>query len=672
MKFASCLALVALVAAPAALRAATPPPPELPVASFFESAKISNLQFSPNGKFILCVVPYERRQNLAVIDLEKGTKNLLTNFKDKQVQGPLWANDTRILFRVDDDGQESYSLYAVNRDGSDPVILATGYARSGSTGEINSRFTGLLRRLRNDKQHILVTARINNTDWNDVARMNLRTGRMTVVAPAPGNVITYVLDRNDEVRAAVVQDPDWTRRVLYREKAGQPWKEIFKHGYEEPGWVPITFDGDNRTLFMASNLGRKTYALYRYDTQTHQLSAEPLIADDTFDVVWNSGGSFTGLQTYYDFSRNKVVGFSYEGAKPTFRWIDDELAAIHARLNASLPDTSHAPIQFSDDGSHIIFGSSSDRDPGVYYLYDRKSQKLQELAVIVPGIDPAQLASVKPISFQARDGLTLHGYLTLPAGREPKNLPLVVHPHGGPYGPRDAWRYNPEVQFYANRGFAVLQVNFRGSGGHGSWFEAAGFKKWGLEMQDDLTDGVKWLIAQGVANPRKVVISGASYGGYATMAGLVYTPELYAAGINYVGVVNIETLLPKAVASSRAYWFNTRIGDFNNAEDRKRIYATSPVNFADRIRAPLLMAYGRNDPRVPVDQAYDIKRALERAGVPHELIIEDDEGHGFRKEEKSIAFYTKVDAFLKQHVLQANAEVDIGQPKVVEMPAKMD
>jgi dipeptidyl aminopeptidase/acylaminoacyl peptidase len=640
------LALVALLALPAVAPAG--PVAELPVETFFQSPTISNLAFSPNGKFILCVVPYERRQNLAVIDLEKGTKNLLTNFRDKQVQSPQWANNDRILFRVDDDGRESFSLYAINRDGSDPSVLASGYARSGTTGQINDRFSSLLRRLRRDPQNILVLARINHNDWNDVARMNLKTGRMTVVAPAPGNVSIYILDRKDEVRFAVVQDPTQIRRVLYRERSGQPWTELASYHMDEPGWAPVAFDGDNRTVYVVSNLGRKTNAIFRYDTATRQLEAEPVVAHDTFDVISSLGA---GLRIYYDESQEKVVGFSFEAERPVFHWLDPEMAQVHARLNSSLPDTAHVPAQFSEDGTRIIFNSYSDRDPGVYYLYDRRRKRVEELAVVRPDVDPALMARVQPVSFQARDGLTLHGYLTLPPGGPGKNLPLVIHPHGGPYGPRDEWGYNPEIQFYANRGFAVLQVNFRGSGGFGQEFEAAGWKRWGLEMQDDLTDGVKWAIGQGIADPDRVVISGASYGGYATMAGLVFTPELYRAGINYVGVVNIETRIPKAVAPHLTYWYRTRLGDLGDADDRRRIRETSPVHFADRIRVPLLMAYGKNDPRVPIDQAYDIERALKRAGVPYELIVEGDEGHGFRNEEKRIAFYARIDTFLKKYVL---------------------
>jgi dipeptidyl aminopeptidase/acylaminoacyl peptidase len=601
-------------------------PPELPVETFFEEPAFTSLRFSPDGNAILCLIPHERRRNLGVIDLAQGKKTLLTRFKDRQVDGPLWVSDRRVFFLADDAGKEEFTVYSTNPDGSDMVKLTQG------------NFV-MLRRLKDDPANILVQARITTNDWFDVARMNVRTGRTTVVARAPGNVDYYVLDHDDVVRLAVVDDPD-RRRVLHRSDNRAEWQELTAHPKDQPGWEPIMFDGDNQTLFVRSDIGRATTGVFRYDTETRVLG-ELVFGDDTYDAP---------ERMFYDPSRRKVVGLAYETDRIRMVWFDDEMRQLQQNLERSLPDTVHLPTQFSEDGNRIIFFSSSDRDPGVYYLYDRKRQKLDELAVVSPQVDPEQMAPVKPVQYQARDGLTIHGYLTLPVGREPRNLPLVINPHGGPYGIRDSWQFNPEVQFYANRGFAVLQINYRGSGGYGSSFEAAGFQRWGLEMQDDLTDGVRWAIAEGIADPARVIISGASFGGYAVMAGLVYTPELYAAGINYVGVVDIPTLIPKAVSAQRMYWMHTRLGDLTKAADRQRLRDTSPVNFADNIRVPLLMAYGRNDPRVKIEHAYAIEGALKKAGRPYQLIIVNDEGHGFRKEENRLAFFQQVDAFLKRHV----------------------
>ncbi len=643
--------------------------PLLPVETFFQAPALTSLSFSPNGKFVLCLVPYERRMNLAVIDLEKGTKNLITNFKDKQATQPTWANDDRILFRVDDDGKESFALYAVNRDGSDPVILASGYSKVATNSEVNARFRDILRRNKKDPRTLYVLAHIERIDWPDVARLDLKTGRMTVVARAPGEVERYVLDHNDEVRFAIVTQGR-NRRVLYRDGAGKEWQELTSRDVDGAGWEPVVFDGDNKTVLVWSDLGgRTTRALYRYDTAKKQLG-ELVVADDTYDIVIPNAESFArSHQIIFDPSKSRIVGIGYYADRLRFHWLDSEIAAIHQQVEASLPDTVHSIRQISEDGSRIIFTSYSDRDPGVYYLFDKPRKKLSEIAVISPKVDPDQMAPVKRVTFAARDGLKLHGYLTLPKGRDPKKLPLILHPHGGPYGPRDDWTYNAEVQFYANRGYAVLQVDYRGSGGYGRQFEIAGYKRWGLEMQDDLSDGVKWAIAEGIADPAKVVISGASYGGYATMAGLTFTPELYCAGINYVGVTDLEMMIPKAAPAERMWWRHSRLGDLTKREDKERIQKTSPVNFADRIRVPVLMAYGKNDPRVVIEHGYDMERALKKAGKNYKMIIEPDEGHGFRKEEQRIAFYREVDAFLES-VVGRPGRVDVGSPKVVAPPAK--
>jgi dipeptidyl aminopeptidase/acylaminoacyl peptidase len=459
--------------------------------------------------------------------------------------------------------------------------------------------------------------------------------------------------------------------VLYRETKTNRWVTLGEHHMDAPGWEPLAFDGDNQTLFIWSDVGRKTKAIYRYDTAERK-QLDLVFADDTYDALDANGAAATSFSSnlIVDPVKKKIVGLSYSADRTRFHWIDDEMRKIQQKLEASLPDTVHRPRQFAADGSKIIYLSTSDRDSGVYYLFDRKTQKLNELAVIKPGIDPDQMAAMKAVTFPARDGLTIHGYLTLPRGRPATNLPLILHPHGGPFGIRDEWSYNDEVQFYANRGFAVLQVNYRGSGGYGRAYEAAGFKKWGLEMQDDLSDGVKWCIAQGIADPARVVISGASYGGYATMAGLTLTPELYCAGINYVGVTDIELLIPREAPPDRMYWRNTRLGKLSDPADKKRLYDTSPVHFADRITVPLLMAYGKNDPRVHIDHGFDMERALKKAGKSYEMIIEADEGHGFRKEESRIAFFDTVDVFLKKNVLARLGTVQVGPIQVLDSADK--
>ncbi len=652
------LCVIALALASGGVCAA--PPPELPVETFFKKSSIAALTFSPDGKRIACLVPFERRMNLAVIDLEKKTKNLLTNFKDNDVGALLWASNDRIVFTRDFDGQEAPAVYAVNRDGSDRAMLVGSFVEDTGLGVANQRFRGLLARLPDDPKNILVLANLSGAQGPDVCRMNLSTGQLALEVENPGWIRRWVLDRRQRVRLGVAQQGQKTT-VLLRDLERKSWVELHTHESDSPGWSPLGFDGDDRTLFVSSRAGRRTAAVYRYDTQTRTLGE--LVQGDP---VYDEGG------IVWDEARKRVVAISTNADKPRLHWLDPELQQLQQRIDLSLKGTLNRLQHAAPDGSRRVVYASSDRDPGVYYLFDSATKKIDEIAVLKPGIDPDLMAPMQPVTFKARDGLALHGYLTLPLGRAPRNLPLVIHPHGGPFGIRDSWGFIPEVQFYANRGYAVLQVNYRGSGGYGAAFERAGWKKWGLEMQDDLSDAVQWAVAQGLADPQRVVISGASYGGYATLAGLAFTPELYCAGVNYVGVSDISELVPRGDGPSAQtmHWFNTRIGDLANAADRQRIHDTSPVHFAERFRAPVLMAYGRNDPRVRISQGLDMEAALKKAGKVHEMHVEEKEGHGFRKEELSIAFFTRVDAFLKKYVPPPGGRVDIGAARVIDQPAR--
>ena len=293
----------------------------------------------------------------------------------------------------------------------------------------------------------------------------------------------------------------------------------------------------------------------------------------------------------------------------------------------------------------------SDRSLGAYYIYNQQTDKLEKIADVSPWLNEEELAAMQPIQYQSRDGWTIHGYLTLPKGVEAKNLPVVVNPHGGPWA-RDSWTFNPEVQFLANRGYAVLQMNFRGSTGFGRAFWEASFKQWGLSMQDDITDGVNWLIEQGIADANRVAIYGGSYGGYATLAGITLSPEVYACAIDYVGVSNLFTFMN----TIPPYWEQFRqmlyemVGNPDDAEDNARMKATSPVYLIDKIKAPLLIAQGANDPRVAQAESDQMVEALRNNGIDVEYILKTDEGHGFRNEENRFEFYEAMESFLQKHL----------------------
>jgi dipeptidyl aminopeptidase/acylaminoacyl peptidase len=603
------------------------PAPVLPVETFFRNPTFTQLSFSPDGKSIALLQSVEKRMNLVVLNLEKMEKNLLTRFTAQNITAYQWVGNDHLAFFMDDDGNEFFGMFVIKRDG-------TGYKKvSGGAG------MSFLSRIEGDDAQILVLRNSRRAEYPDVYRVNLRDGRNFIHTMNPGSVTEWIADRAGVVRIGIATEKDRVR-VLHRPTNEAKWEEIDSRRHSDPEWLPLGFDGDNRTLYVATSEGRATAAVYRYNTMTRQRDPEPVCADPVYDAG----------DLIYSRSLKKVVGINYQADQPRTVWLDEKFVAHQRVVDGALPDTVNLIREATPDGQALLVHASSDREPGVYYAMDLARRKINEIAVTREWIDPAQMAAVRPVQLAARDGLALRGYLTLPTGREPRRLPLVLLVHGGPYGIRDTWGFDNEAQFLANRGFAVLQVNYRGSGGYGPAFQAAGYQRWGLEMQDDLTDAVKWAIAEEIADPARVVIMGASYGGYAVMAGLTFTPELYCAGVNIVGAASMKQFLfdRRHAPEYMDLLLAERWGDLKR--DKERLERTAPENFIERVRAPVFMAYGQNDPRVPVEHGWRLEAALKKAGKPYEIFVKDDEGHGFRKEGNAIELYQKVDEFLRRHV----------------------
>ncbi|MBA4136894.1 MAG: hypothetical protein C0518_06215 [Opitutus sp.] len=622
-----------------ALQMLAAPPPELPVETFFRNPTFAQLSFSPDGKSIALLQSVENRMNIVVLNLEKMEKILLTRFTAQNVTAYQWVGNDHLAFFMDDDGNEFFGMFVVKRDGTGYKELSGTFEAQRARGRIAIAGMTFLSRLEGDDEQILVLRNSRLPQFADVHRVNLRTGRNFTHTLNPGNVTGWLVDRRGVVRIAIAMEKNRVE-VRHRPTNEAPWEVIHARSANEPPWEPLGFDGDGRTLFIATSEGRTTSAVYRFDTQTGRREAEPVCADATFDA-----GSLI-----YSRSLGRVIGVSYQAEKPVTRWLDAQFAVYQRIVDSALPDTVNQIREATPDGKALLVHATSDREPGVYCVMDLAQRKINEIAVTRDWINPAEMAAMRPVKFAARDGLPLHGYLTLPAGREPRDLPCVLLVHGGPYGIRDAWGFDNDAQFLANRGFAVLQVNYRGSGGYGPAFEAAGYRKWGLEMQDDLTDAVKWVVAEGIADPRRVAIMGASYGGYAVMAGLAFTPELYCAGVNIAGAASMKQFLEdrrhapefmEAILAER--WGHLK-------RDKERLERTAPENYAAQVRAPVFMAYGRNDPRVQIEHGWRLENAWKKAGKPYEMFIKDDEGHGFRKEGNAIELYRKIDDFLRRHV----------------------
>jgi dipeptidyl aminopeptidase/acylaminoacyl peptidase len=428
--------------------------------------------------------------------------------------------------------------------------------------------------------------------------------------------------------------------LLYRKTDQDPWKPILTTNFKET-FDPQFFTFDNQNLYGVSNLGRDKSAVVEFDLGSGK-ETKVLYENPEVDV--------SGLA--YSRKRKVLTSAFYTTSKAERHFFDKQAEELYHTLEQKLPGYEVLVVSTNKNEDLFIVRTLSDRSLGAFYLYDLKSGGLTKIADRNPWLQEDQLAEMKPIEFQSRDGLTIHGYLTLPKGRDPKSLPVVVNPHGGPWA-RDAWGFNPEVQFLANRGYAVLQVNYRGSTGYGRKFWEASFKQWGGTMQDDLTDGVNWLVSQGIADPKRVAIYGGSYGGYAVLEGLTKNPDLYAAGVDYVGVSNLFTFLKTVPPYWKPYldMMYEMVG--NPQTDKSWFEAHSPALNADKIKAPLFVAQGAKDPRVNINESNQIVEALKKRGVDIQYMVKPNEGHGFHNEENRFDFYQAMEAFLGKHLTPA-------------------
>jgi len=598
----------------------------IPMKDFFRNPEIAAFQLSPDGQYLAFLKPWQTRLNVHIQKIGEEEERRITNATERDIPGYFWASNSRIAYVQDKGGDENFRLYAVNIDGSEDKDLTP----------FEKVRVQLIDDLKDDDEHILAGMNQRDPRFFDAYRINVLTGEMEMIAQNPGNIVGWQTDHDGQLRVAMTSDGVNTS-LLYRDTEKDDFQTLLTTSFKET-LAPLFFTYDNRNLYVASNIGRDKTAIYVYDIKEKKqttllyenpdVDVENLLRSDKRKVV-------TGVAFYID--------------KRQYHFFDDERAKLQQDIESRLPGYEVALTNISRDETKALVYAGSDRTRGSYYFYDRATSDFRKLADVGPWLVEAELAEMKPITYASRDGLTIHGYLTLPLGRQPKRLPVVVNPHGGPWA-RDVWGYNPEVQFLANRGYAVFQVNFRTSTGYGRQFWEAGFKQWGLKIQDDITDGVKWLIDQGIADPKRVGIYGGSFGGYATLAGLAFTPDLYACGVDYVGVSNLFTL----IKTIPPYWepmrqmFYEMMGD---PEKDKELYEkVSPIFHADNIKVPVLVAQGANDPRVNKAESDQIVEALKKRGIEVVYMVKDNEGHGFQNEENRFDFYRAMEEFLGKHL----------------------
>ena len=603
---------------------------QIPLEDFFKNPEKTRYQISPDGKFYSYLAPYESRLNVFVQARGEKESIRITSETDRDIAGYFWPNNEQILYLKDDGGDENYKLYGVNIDGSNPICFT----------DFEGVRTQILDELEEIPDELIIGLNKRNPQVFDPYRLNLKTGEMEMLAENPGNIQGWMFDHDGKLRVAYAIVDGVNMSILYRETEQGEWKDVLTTSFKDNVNLQF-FTFDNKNVIGTSNLGRDKSVVIEFDIANGK-EVKVLYENPDYDVEG----------VYYSRKRKVLTAASYTSTKRERHFFDDEMKQLFDRLNKELGDYEIGLSAYNKDETVYIVRTYSDRSLGAYYIYDKNTDKLEKIVDVSPWIDENEMAHVIPVEYTTRDGLNIHGYLTLPKGytmETAKNLPVVVNPHGGPWA-RDGWGFNPEIQFLANRGYAVFQMNFRGSTGYGKAFWEASFKKWGREMQDDITDGTLWLIEKGIADPERIAIYGGSYGGYATLMGLVKEPDLYSAGVDYVGVSNMFTFMQ----TIPPYWkpmldmFHEMVGD--PKEDSLMLREVSPVFQVDKITAPLFIAQGRNDPRVNVDEADQMVAAMKERGVDVEYLVKDNEGHGFHNEENRFEFYRAMETFLAKQI----------------------
>jgi dipeptidyl aminopeptidase/acylaminoacyl peptidase len=632
----SLLAMLAFLAPPA--RAGLPP--IIPRQELFGNPVKMAPQVSPDGKFLAFLAP-DKKDVLQVWVQHTGKDDarVVTSDKKRGIRQFLWsyAPDT-LLYMQDNDGDENFHVYATS----------VADARTRDLTPFAGARAGLLDLSPEHPDEVLVTANVQDKRVFDVYRIKLSTGEHMLDTKNPGDVTGWVVDAKFKVRGAQAPTPDGGSQIRYRIDEKSPWKTVVTWGPEDADGAVYGFSADGASLWMTTCVGRDTLALVR-----HNLSAdkdEVLASDPTADVS----------EVMVNAVHHNVEAVAFDRERVRWQAIDPK---IEPDLKALVAGAKGEPSVVSRDLAETtwVIAYSGDTEPTVYYLYDHPTKKLTKLFDARPDLAKYTLAPMKPVTIKARDGLELVSYLTLPVGVEPKNLPLVLVVHGGPWG-RDTWGFNPYHQWLANRGYAALSVNYRGSTGFGKKFLHAGDREWAAKMHDDLIDVVHWAEAQGYADPKRVAIFGGSYGGYAALVGVTFTPDIFACAVDVVGPSNLVTLLK----SIPPYWapmrrvFAIRVGDVEKEEEFLK--SRSPLFKADRIKVPLLIAQGANDPRVKQAESEQIVAAMRKANKPVEYMLFPDEGHGFARPENRLKFIAAAESFLAKYLSGGRVEPESAPP----------
>ncbi|MDX9852599.1 MAG: S9 family peptidase [Tenuifilaceae bacterium] len=609
------------------------------VADYFAKPKASSFQLSPNGKYMSYKEKDANGKNhVYVKDIATGDVKRAIEEKEELIKGYGWINDERLVFMMDQGGDENYHLYATNLDGSNTKDLTP----------FESVQAQIINGLKEDKDHVIILMNKNNRQIFEPYKLNVVTGEMVLLfenKDLAEPIQSYEFDKNGELRGYYKIVNGVENHLYYKDLATGEFNLLKKMRWDDSfNVISFNYASSNKDeAYVMTNLDSDKARIVLYDLKANKIIKE-VFSNPSFDV---SGISLSRKRNY------EVDYFSFEGEKYNIIPVSETYKALHKLMQNEFKGKEFYITDVDDNETKYLIVVQSDKLYGTYYEFDAQTKKFSLLYDLMPQLKEADMAEMRPIKFTSRDGLTIYGYITLPKeALEGKKVPLIVNPHGGPQGIRDSWGFNPETQLFASRGYATLQVNFRISGGYGKEFLRAGFKQIGRKLMDDVEDGVKYVIEQGWVDPAKVAIYGASHGGYATLMGLVKTPDLYCCGVDYVGVSNIFTFFDSFPEYWKPYkelvkeiWY-----DLDNPEEAKIAKEVSPFFQIDKITKPLFVVQGANDPRVNINESDQIVTALRAKGYEIPYMVKYNEGHGFHREENSLELYQYMLGFFAQHL----------------------
>ena len=612
----------------------------IPLEQFLKRDVFGTMNISPSGEYFAATVPKDDGSALVILrraDMKVTGKVVLP--KNTYIAGFNWVNSERILFSIGEKAGEleapsgTGEIYGVNFDGKGQGNALIGF-RSSASG---SRFLGasIISTLRDVDDLVLVNIR-GEAGASQVARMNVNTGKYVTIVKSPVRNGSFTVDPLGAVRLAVGAGSDNRSKTFYRASDESQWELINDEAVTDKIITSAGFSADGKKVYLESEEPSGPNTVYIFNSATKEKTL--LAVDNNVDPSGYLTSPVDG----------GMFGISYDDGKPRFEYFDKEnpFAKMHSSLQKSLLSQILIPTSFTKDGNLAIVQGYADNVPGDFYLYDRLNNKLDYLLSRNAWFKPEMLAKMKPIYFVARDGTPIVGYLTLPVGSDGKNLPLIINPHGGPFGIRDDWSYSPDVQILAANGYAVLQINFRGSGGYGRKFMHLGYRQWGRTMQDDLTDATQWAIKEGIANRNRICMYGASYGGYSSIMAVAKEPDLYRCAFGNVGVYDMTAMYHTGDIPDSKSGENF-LGETLGHQDLDSI---SPNKLAGRIKAPVYLAAGREDARAAPKHTEMMHAALQKAGKQSEMIIYDGEGHGNFLLKNRIDFYQRLLGFMDKHI----------------------